>query len=102
MEKKEFTNNDTTKEQYLKFKEYIKSNKNLAHCYYVAYYILKHRILGEERDKYLEDEVRNRCWKMLVTGRSGYSGGDLVDYYAVPMFKNAVINTYNKFVGSND
>jgi hypothetical protein len=102
METKIFTSKESTKEQYLKFKEFIKSDSYKDHSDYVAYYILKHRIVGEERDKYLEDEVRHRCWKMLVTGRSGYSGGDLVEYYAIPMFKNAVIETYNKYVETDD
>ena len=98
MEKKIFTSKETTKEQYLKFKEYIKDEtKYKGHADYVAYYIFKHRIVGEERDKYLEDEVRHRCWKMLVTGRSGYSGGYMVEYEAIPMFKNAVIKIYNKY-----
>jgi hypothetical protein len=34
---------------------------------------------------------------MLVTGRSGYSGGYMVEYEAIPMFKNAVIKIYNKY-----
>ena len=96
MEKKIFTSKETTKEQYLKFKEYIKSDAFKDHSDYVAYYILKHRIVGEERDKYLEDEVRHRCWKMLVTGRWG-SGGDMAENYAVPSFKNAVIRIYNEY-----
>ena len=101
MEKKIFTNSETTKEQYLKFKEFIKSNAYKDHADYVAYYIFKHRLVGEERDKYLEDEVRHRCWKMLVTGRWG-SGGDMVEYEAVPMFKNAVIKVYNQYAEAND
>ena len=101
MEKKFFTNSETTKEQYLKFKEFIKSDAYKDHADYVAYYIFKHRLVGEERDKYLEDEVRQRCWKMLVTGRWG-SGGDMVEYEAVPMFKNAVIKVYNQYAETND
>jgi hypothetical protein len=101
MEKNIFTSKETTKEQYLKFKDYIKSDADKDHADYVAYYILKHRIVGEERDKYLEDEVRQRCWKMLVSGRWG-SGGEMVERYAVPMFKDAVIRRYNKFVETDD
>ena len=97
MEKIFFTSNETTKEQYLKFKEFIKEPCVHSHADYVAYYIFKHRLIGDERDKYLEDEVRHRCWKMLVTGRSGYSGGYMVEYEAIPMFKNAVIKVYNKY-----
>jgi hypothetical protein len=101
MEKNIFTSKETTREQYLKFKDYIKSDADKDHADYVAYYILKHRIVGEERDKYLEDEVRQRCWKMLVSGRWG-SGGEMVERYAVPMFKDAVIRRYNKFVETDD
>ena len=97
MEKKVFTDKETTKEQYLKFKEFIKSNKYLLHYDYVAYYIFKHRLAGKERDEYLEDEVRHRCWKALYHGRIVYSGGDLTESYAIPRFKNLVIERYNKF-----
>ena len=96
MEKKIFTDKETTKEQYLKFKEFIKSDASKDHSHYVAYYIFKHRITGEERDKYLEDEVRHRCYKMLFSGRWG-SGGDMTEYYAIPSFKKTVINIYNKY-----
>jgi hypothetical protein len=102
MEKKFFTNSETTKEQYLKFKEFIKSDAYKDHADYVAYYIFKHRLVGEERDKYLEDEVRHRCWKMLVTGRFGYGGGDCVEREAIPFFKNAVIKVYNQYAEAND
>jgi hypothetical protein len=102
MEKKIFTDKETTKEQYLKFKEFIKSDCNKDHADYVAYYLFKHRIEGEERDKYLEDEVRHRCYKMLVTGRFGYGGGDCVEREAIPFFKNAVITRYNKRVETDD
>jgi len=101
MEKIQFTDKATTKEQYLKFKEYIKSNKYLSHACYIAYYIFKHRFEGEERDKYLEDEVRNRCYKGLSTGKLGYSGGDLTESYAIPSFKNSVIGYYN-FYAENE
>ena len=98
MKTENFTNKETTKEQYLKFKEYIKANKYLSHQIYVAYYIFKHRIVGDERDKYLDDEVRHRCWKGLHSGRiTSYGGGDMTESYAIPMFKNWVIHTYNKF-----
>ena len=98
MEKKIFTNTETTKEQYLKFKEFIKSDAEKDHSDYVAYYIFKHRITGEERDKYLEEEVNTRCHKMLFSGRwYGMSGGDCTNRVAAPAFKNSVISTYNKF-----
>ena len=97
MEKKIFTSKETTKEQYLKFKEFIKSDAFKDHADYVAYYIFKHRLVGEERDNYLEDEVRHRCYKGLYSGRIiGYGGSD-TEYYAIPLFKNAVIKVYNKY-----
>ena len=102
MEKKIFTEKETTREQYLKFKEYIKADCEHSHEDYVAYYIFKHRIEGEERDKYLEEEVRNRCYKMLYSGRWGVSGGDMTDSYAIPAFKNAVINIYNKYASTEN
>ena len=98
MEKKIFTNTETTREQYLKFKEFIKSDAEKDHSDYVAYYIFKHRITGEERGKYLEEEVNTRCHKMLFSGRwYGMSGGDWTNRVAAPAFKNSVISTYNKF-----
>lgn len=99
MNTKIFTNNATTKEQYLKFKEYIKSRKH-SHWTYVAYYIFKHRIKGEERDKYLDEEVKTRCHKGLSSGRLVGSGGDMTEYYAIPLFKNYVIEEYNKFASA--
>ena len=97
MEKKIFTSKESTKEQYLKFKEYIKSDAFKDHSDYVAYYIFKHRIQGADRDAYLEDEVRNRCYKMLYSGRWGVSGGDMTESFVIPAFKNAVIKVYNKY-----
>jgi hypothetical protein len=97
MEKRFFTDKETTKEQYLKFKEYIKENCH-GHSAYIAYYIFKHRLKGEERDAYLEDEVRKRCWKGLYSGRiTSYGGGDMTESYGIPMFKNWVIGKYNEF-----
>lgn len=103
MEKKVFTNNKTTKEQYLKYKEFIK-DKNLYkwHADYVAYYIFKHRLEGEERDKYLDDEVMKRCYKGLYSGRICGSGGEMTDYYAIPAFKRQVIEKYNKFADGEE
>ena len=101
MEKLQFTDKPTTKEQYLKFKEAIKTNSH-GHAYYVAYYIFKHRLNGEERDKHLENEVRHRCYKGLRSGRITGSGGDMTESFAIPAFKNWVISTYNKFADSNE
>ena len=102
METKIFTNNATTKEQYLKFKEFIKSESNKDHADYVAYYIFKHRLEGDERDKYLEDEVRHRCYKGLYSGRIAGSGGEMTENYAIPLFKNWVIKTYNKYAETEE
>ena len=101
MEKANFANVETTREQYINFKNYIKSESEKNHADYVAYYIFKHRIGGEERDKYLDDEVKTRCHKMLFSGRWG-SGGDWTDRVAIPSFKNAVINRYNRFAATNE
>ena len=103
MEKKIFTNTETTKEQYLKFKEFIKSDAEKDHSDYVAYYIFKHRITGEERDKYLEDEVNTRCHKMLFSGRwNCMPGGDWTERVAIPSFKNTVISKYNKYADTQE
>ena len=102
METKIFTNNATTKEQYLKFKEFIKSDAYKEHSDYVAYYIFKHRLEGDERDKYLEDEVRHRCYKGLYSGRIAGSGGEMTENYAIPLFKNWVIKTYNKYAETEE
>jgi len=102
MEKLQFTGKATTKEQYLKFKEFIKTNAG-GHNHYVAYYIFKHRLEGDERDKYLEDEVRHRCYKGLRSGRiTSYGGGDMTEDYAIPVFKNWVIKVYNKYAESEE
>ena len=98
MEKANFANVETTREQYINFKNYIKSESEKNHADYVAYYIFKHRIGGEERDKYLEDEVRHRCYKGIYSGRiTAYGGGDMTESYGIPMFKNWVISRYNKY-----
>lgn len=103
MEKINFNNVETTKEQYLKFKEFIKSNARKDHAVYVAYYIFKHRITGEERDKYLEEEVNTRCHKMLFNGRwHGMSGGDCTLTIAAPSFKNTVISVYNRYTDPHE
>ena len=101
MEKLQFKDKATTKEQYLKFKEYIKQGE-WSHRTYVAYYIFKHRLEGEERDKYLEDEVRHRCYKGLYNGRIVSSGGAMTESFAIPHFKNLVIRQYNKFAESEN
>ena len=102
MEKKFFTDKATTKEQFLKFKEFIKDESDKDHSVYVAYYIFKHRLEGNDRDAYLEDEVRNRCYKGLRSGRLTGSGGDMTENYAIPVFKNWVINVYNKYAESEE
>lgn len=97
-----FTDKETTKEQYLKFKEFIKGG-DIGHQYYVAYYIFKHRLKGEERDAYLEDEVRNRCYKGLYNGRiTPYCGGEMTNSYAIPAFKEWVIKIYNSYADGEE
>ena len=103
MENLKFTDKATTKEQFLKFKEFIKDDSSKGHNHYVAYYIFKHRLEGEARDKYLDDEVRHRCHKGLRSGRiTSYGGGDMTENYAIPMFKNWVIKVYNKYAESEE
>lgn len=102
MEKFQFTDKATTKEQFLKFKEFIKDESDKDHSDYVAYYIFKHRLEGNDRDAYLEDEVRNRCYKGLRSGRLAGSGGDMTENYAIPVFKNWVINVYNKYAEAEE
>ena len=97
MEKKIFTEKETTREQYLKFKEFIKSDAYKDHSDYVAYYIFKHRIEGADRDTYLEDEVRNRCYKMLHSGRWGVSGGDMTESYGIKGSRENSICHYNSY-----
>lgn len=102
---KAFTINATTKEQYLKFKEDIKS-KSHSHHFYIAYYIFKHRIGRDlETDlvdsqvieKYLDDIVIPACYKGLYHGRiAPYCGGDCINY-AIKEFKNNVRETYNRY-----
>ena len=102
MEKKFFTDKATTKKQFLKFKEFIKDESDKDHSVYVAYYIFKRRLEGNDRDAYLEDEVRNRCYKGLSSGRLTGSGGVMTENYAIPVFKNWVINVYNKYAEAEE
>lgn len=47
-------------------------NRGLLHAMYVAYYILKHKLIGEAMDKYLTKVISE--WKSLETqGWCGYS-----------------------------
>ena len=107
-DKVDFVIDSTKKEQYLDFKDLIKS-KGHHHYIYVAYYAFKHRIgcdyeNGELVDnmklrEYLDNEII-KCWKMLYNGESSYmygGGGDCMKYEAIPNFKKRVIETYNRF-----
>jgi hypothetical protein len=104
MEKKTFSINATTKEQYLKFKETIKKGGH-THAFYVAYYIFKHRI-GEDHEiklrdnlvieKYVDEVVVPACHKGLYHGYIGHCGGDCISY-GIRNFKADVIYYYNAF-----
>ena len=107
-ENEDFVIDATTKEQYLAFKDFIKS-KSHSHYVYVAYYAFKHRIgcdfeNGELVDniklrEYLDNEIV-KCYKMLYNGDDYFAyggGGDSMKYEAIPNFKRKVIKTYNKF-----
>ena len=104
----DFVIDATTKEQFLAFKDFIKS-KSHHHYVYVAYYAFKHRIgcdfeNGELIDnlklrEYLDNEIV-KCYKMLYHGENAWTyggGGDCMKYEAIPRFKRKVIETYNKF-----
>ena len=102
--KKTFTINATTKAQYLKFKDAIKSGSH-DHAFYVAYYIFKHRI-GEDpetklRDnlvieKYVDEVVILACYKGLYNGYIGHCGGDCIKW-GIRNFKASIIYYYNEF-----
>lgn len=104
----DFVIDATTKEQFLAFKDFVKS-KFHHHYVYVAYYAFKHRIgcdfeNGELIDnlklrEYLDNEIV-KCYKMLYHGENAWTyggGGDCMKYEAIPRFKRKVIETYNKF-----
>ena len=104
----DFVIDATAKEQFLVFKEYVKS-KSHHHYVYVAYYAFKHRIgcdfeNGELVDnlklrEYLDNEIV-KCYKMLYHGENSWiygGGGDCMKYEAIPRSKRKVIETYNKF-----
>lgn len=98
---KSFVTGNTTKEQYLAFKDYIKTRKYGAdHFENVAYYAFKHRIPTIDLEEYLDNEII-KCWKMLYTGQNAYlygGGGDCMKYESIPQFKIKVIYIYNKFI----
>ena len=103
----QFSINETTKENYLKFKEEIKKGSKdnpISHYFNVAYYIFKHRIGRDSEtnlvdsnviEKYLDEVVIPACYKGLYSGRIyPYCGGACVKY-AIRDFKRLVRNTYN-------
>ncbi len=102
--KKTYSINVTTKEQYLKFKDAIKKTWH-SHSFYVAYYIFKHRI-GEDpetklRDnlvieKYVDEVVIPACHKGLHNGYIGGCGGDCIDW-GIRNFKSEIVYWYNSF-----
>lgn len=99
-EKISFVTGETTKDQYLAFKNYIKTRPYGAYHYeYVAYYAFKHRIPTIDLDDYLNNAVI-KCWKMLYTGQNSCTyggGGECMKYEAIPNFKKKVMYVYNKF-----
>ena len=101
----QFSINETTKENYLKFKEEIKKESH-SHYFYIAYYIFKHRIGRDPEtnlvdsnviEKYLDEVVIPACYKGLYHGRIyPYCGGDCVNT-AIQEFKQRVRYTYNQY-----
>lgn len=101
----QFSINETTKENYLKFKEEIKS-KSHGHAFYIAYYIFKHRIGRDSEtnlvdsqviEKYLDEVVIPACYKGLYNGYIyPCCGGDCVKY-AINRFKQQVRYYYNLY-----
>lgn len=105
----QFSINETTKENYLKFKEEIKNGSKdnpISHYFNVAYYIFKHRIGKDPEtnlvdsnviEKYLDDVVIPACYKGLYHGRIyPYCGGDCVNT-AIREFKERVRYYYNTY-----
>lgn len=102
---KEFSMNETTKENFLKFKEEIKSSSH-SHPTYIAYYIFKHRIGCDKEtklvdaniiEKYLDEVAVPACKKGLYKGTIyPYSGGDSLNW-AIDRFKAQVRIEYNKY-----
>ena len=103
----QFSINETTKENYLKFKEEIKTatkDSPHSHYFYIAYYIFKHRIGRDPEtnlvdnqviEKYLDEKVIPACYKGLYHGRIyPYCGGDCVNT-AIKNFKRYVRYWYN-------
>ena len=106
---KEFSMNETTKEQYLKFKEEIK-RKSHTHAFYIAYYIFKHRIGKDSEtdlvdpqviEKYLDDVVIPACHKGLYHGYITGTGGDCINY-SIKHFKEMVRYYYNTYAEQED
>ena len=106
---KEFSINPTTKEQYLKFKEELKSNKYHCHAFYIAYYMFKHRLVVDYKseeigdpEKYLDDVVIPACkkglYKATIYDRHGevYPGQDCYNY-SVRQLKEDIRGYYNQY-----
>jgi len=105
----QFSINETTKENYLKFKEEIKKaskDNPISHFFNVAYYIFKHRIGRDPEtnlvdsnviENYLDEVVIPACYKGLYNGHIyPYCGGDCVNT-AIRAFKQAVRHYYNTY-----
>lgn len=50
-------------------------NRGLLHAMYVAYYILKHKLVGDAQEAYYK-QVLDSWKKLKFNGWYGYSGGD--------------------------
>lgn len=103
----QFSINETTKENYLKFKEEIKRISH-SHYFYIAYYIFKHRIGKDPEtnlvdsnviEKYLDEVVIPACYKGLYNGYIVATGGDNIKY-AIENFKERVRYWYNFYADS--
>ena len=104
----QFSINETTKENYLKFKEEIKKGSKdypISHFVNVAYYIFKHRIGRDPEtnlvdsnviEKYLDDVVIPACYKGLYNGHIMSTGGECINH-AKSIFKQAVRHYYNMY-----
>lgn len=105
----QFSINETTKENYLKFKDEIKKaskDNPISHFFNVAYYIFKHRIGRDPEtnlvdsnviEKYLDDVVIPACYKGLYNGRIyPHCGGDCINS-AIRAFKEYVRYYYNTY-----
>ena len=105
----QFSINETTKDNYLKFKEEIKKGSKdnpISHFFNVAYYIFKHRIGRDPEtnlvdsnviEKYLDEVVIPACYKGLYHGRIYPHCGGYYINTAIREFKQRVRYIYNQY-----